>query len=365
MKSTPRLDLPFRLGSHGSQSGNFWTTLLILLGLVALGWIIASLWIPLQPAKTTSSSPSETVVPRSTPTGAKSRVGSKEQTTSVLDNLPPAMVTVRDQIADYFQKTQWDAAMDSSTAHRVARARNELESFLSSLGPEHAALLVGLLEEEPDFVNRRFLLRALGRIGTEEALTGLIDHYWWCSQELKESEVKHTIDALALANNDFSFDLLSQYALAEDTITHRYRFVGALTTSSRSADAVGIYSQLLTDDSHFRVRQRAAYGMKVSGSLSEIHAIEKALEQETNPYVRQSFLGAIGGIRDVGSVPHVNKILQEDEVLSTRLSAVRALLRIEGAAAIEALQAAINDQSQPQRVRDEAQRALVKLGVTG
>ena len=177
--------------------------------------------------------------------------------------------------------------------------------------------------------------------------------------------MKYTIDALAFVDTERSFEILREYALSDDTIIHRYRFVGALTEGSRSAEAIDIYSQLLTDDSHFRVRQRAAYGMKVSGSLSEVSSIENALQAEGNPYVRQSILGAIGGIRDVRSIPLVNRILQQDQVLSTRISAVRTLLRIEGTAAIEALQAALNDASQPQRVRDEAQRALGKLGIRG
>lgn len=365
MKSTPRFESPLRPANHRPESGYALGTILILVGLGVLGWIIASLWIPIQPSGETPSTRPEVVASSESPSGAKSRVGTNSKKVSALDSLSSEMVSTRKKIDDYFQKAQWDSAMDASTAHRVGRARDELEALLSTLGPEHVALLIGLLEEEPDFVNRRFLLRALGRIGTEEALAGLIEHYWWCSQEQKESEVKHTIDALASADNDHSFELLSEYALSEDSIIHRYRFVGALTGSSRSSDALGIYSQLLTDESHFRVRQRAAYGMKISGSLSEIQSIERALQEEVNPYVRQSFLGAIGGIRDVRSIPRVNQILQEDEVLSTRISAVRALLRIEGTAAIEALQAARDDDSQPQRVRDAAHRALVKLGVGG
>ncbi len=364
MTSNHRPDLSKYNSCHESESGFTLGTLVAVVALIALGCLLAFLWAP---APTPTPLPSVTKAPpaNNSPSNSKSRIANDSQQTSPLDTLSPKLLTLREKIDSYFQKTQWDSAMDSSTAHRVARARDELEEFLSGLGPEHVSLLIGLLEEEPDFVNRRFLLRALGRIGTEEALGGLIDHYWWCTQEQKESEVKHTIDALALADNAESFQLLSEFALSEDTITHRYRFVGALTQSSFSADAVGIYSQLMTDESHFRVRQRAAFGMKISGGLSDVPSIERALQEEVNPYVRQSFLGAIGGIRDVNSIPQVRKILQEDEVLSTRISAVRALLRIEGAAAIEALQAALNDDSQPQRVREEAQRALTKLGVSG
>ena len=365
MTPTSRTESSERSVGRSTESGKALGTVLILTGLVLLGWIISSLWIPLQPSEVTEAPQSDVVTTNKSTTGASSRVGSNPDKRSALDTLSPELISTRKKIDEYFLKTQWDAAMDASTAHRVGRARDELEALLASLGPEHVALLIGLLEEEPDFVNRRFLLRALGRIGTDEALAGLEEHYWWCAQEQKESEVKYTIDALAFADTDRSLEILRESSLSEDTIIHRYRFVGALAEGSRSAEAIDIYSQLLTDDSHFRVRQRAAYGMKVSGSLAEISSIENALQSEANPYVRQSILGAIGGIRDVRSIPLVNRILQQDQVLSTRISAVRTLLRIEGTAAIEALQAALNDASQPQRVRDEAQRALGKLGISG
>ncbi|NRA76209.1 MAG: HEAT repeat domain-containing protein [Planctomycetes bacterium] len=365
MRSIPRFDSSARSGEFSPESGRALGTVLVLTGLVLLGWIIASLWIPNQSPEVTKTPQPEVITPSKSPAGARSRIGSHPGKPSSLDALSAQLLSTRKKIDEYFLKTQWDAAMDASTAHRVGRARDELEALLSSLGPEHVPLLIGLLEEEPDFVNRRFLLRALGRIGSDEALAGLVEHYWWCAQEQKESEVKYTIDALAFADTERSFEILREYALSADTITHRYRFVGALAEGSRSADAIDIYSQLLKDDSHFRVRQRAAYGLKVSGSLSQISSIENALQSEMNPYVRQSILGAIGGIRDVRSIPLVSRILEQDQVLSTRLSAIRTLLRIEGTAAIEALQAALNDASQPQRVRDEAQRALGELGVSG
>ena len=350
------------------QSGRIHSSIPAVLALVALGWVLAYLWIPTR-APETANPPTGVAQQidqnRSGPPPTNTSEATASAAVSPLDSLTPQMRVIREQLDSLFLKTQWDQALDASTAHRVDRARQDLESYLDSLAEEHVPLLLGLLAEEPDFINRRFLLRALGTIGSDEALAGLLDHYDWAAGNSKESEVKHTVAALAAADNDRSFQILSECALAEDTQTHRYRFVGALTQHSRSADAIGIYSELLTDTSHFRVRQRAAYGMKLSGGIAQAQPVESALVEERNPYVRQSILGALGGIRDVRSVPLVTRILQEDEVLATRISAVRALLRIEGDAVVDALKMARDDSSQPQRVREEVLRALDSLGISG
>ena len=84
-----------------------------------------------------------------------------------------------------------------------------------------------------------------------------------------------------------------------------------------------------------------------------------------NPYVRQSYLGALGGIRDVNSIPVVEKVLLEDENVSTRISAVRALLNIEGSAAIQVLMQARDRVDASDRVQQEIITALQKLGYEG
>ncbi|RTZ90242.1 MAG: hypothetical protein DSY81_08225 [Bacillota bacterium] len=348
--------------SHPS-SGRLSSSIPVIVSLIALGWLLATLWIPREPIDDGNPQRSRAVA-RSDQPISPSPGSASQDPAPALDSLSPEMRRIHEQIHDLFLKTQWNAALDASTAHRIGRARDDLEELLSSLGPEHVHLLAGLLIEEQDFVNRRFLLRALGRIGNDEALIALVDHYHWSVGNQKESEVKHTVAALAAADNDRSFEILSAFALSEEDQRHRYRFVGALSQHSRSSDALGIYSQLLRDDSHFRVRQRAAFGMKVSGGLADAAGIEAALLDEGNPYVRQSFLGALGGIRDVRSVPLVTRVLQEDSVLATRVSAVKALLRIEGDAVVDALRAARDDESQPRRVREEVIRALSALGIS-
>ena len=346
------------------SSGRIPSSIPIIVSLIALGWLLATLWIPQEPIDDDGNPQRSRAVARSDQPISPSPGSASQDPAPALDSLSPELRSVHEQIHDLFLKTQWNAALDASTAHRVGRARDDLEALLSSLGPEHVQLLTGLLKEEQDFVNRRFLLRALGLIGSDDALSALVDHYHWSVGNQKESEVKHTVAALAAADNDRSFEILSAFALSEEDQRHRYRFVGALSQHSRSSDALGIYSQLLRDDSHFRVRQRAAFGMKVSGGIADAAGIEAALLDEGNPYVRQSFLGALGGIRDVRSVPLVTRVLQEDSVLATRISAVKALLRIEGDAVVDALRAARDDESQPQRVRDEVIRALAALGIS-
>ena len=95
----------------------------------------------------------------------------------------------------------------------------------------------------------------------------------------------------------------------------------------------------------------------------DAQTVESALLAEKNPYVRQSYLGALGGIRDVNSIPMVQKILSEDNDISTRISAVRALLRIDGANAIQALLVARNTGDSSDRVNQEIVTALQQLGI--
>lgn len=337
---------------------------LAIIALLCLGWFFSTLWSPLKNDPPQADPAKEPTLPIQTP---KSVIGNSEAevTASPLDSLSENDQKISNSIFQLFQKCQWDKALDASTAHRVARARDDLQELLDGLGPEHVPLLVGMLKEEPDFINRRFLIKALGKIGSDEALIGLIDHYHWSVDVDKESEVKHTIDALALANTDMSLKVLREYSMAEDAVRHRYRFVEALTRHERSEEALDIYGQLLRDPSHFRVRQRAAYGLKINGVNQHSQSLETALAEEMNPYVRQSYLGALGGIQDVNSIPVVERILIEDEDVSTRISAVRALLNIEGSAAIQALMQARDRIDPSPRVQQEIITALQKLGYEG
>lgn len=346
-----------------NQSGETNLQWIAILTLLALGWFLSLLWSQIEPEaqKKKSVAKPPQVSKSSARTGTAK--GSSDSSASPLDSLSEAEQLIFDDIFELFLLCQWNSAMDASTAHRVARARTDLQNLLDSLGPEHVAMLTGILEEEPDFINRRFLLKALGKIGSKEALNSLLEHYYWANSEGKESEVKHTIESLSLANNDASFDILRDFSLSEEDEIHRYRFVEALTQHSRSEDARDVYGALLEDPSHFRVRQRAAYGFKVSGKKVDAQTVESALLVEKNPYVRQSYLGALGGIRDVNSIPMVQKILSEDNDISTRISAVRALLRIDGANAIQALLVARNTGDSSDRVNQEIVTALQQLGI--
>lgn len=366
--SREHISLPTRFSflriPQNPESGNSLIQWIAIVALLCLGWFLSTLWSP----QKNTEGPANPVNPpavQAEPKAPETSGKADENTPSPLDSLSAEHRKISESIFDLFQKCQWNEALDASTAHRVARARNDLEELLEGLGPEHVPMLIGLLKEEPDFINRRFLLKALGKIGSESALVGLIDHYHWSVEMDKESEVKHTIDALAVANTDFSMEILREYSLAEDTIQHRYRFVEALTRHERSGDAVDIYAELLRDPSHFRVRQRAAYGLKTNGGNDHSQSIETALAEEKNSYVRQSYLGALGGIRDVNSIPVVEKILLEDENVSTRISAVRALLNIEGSAAIQVLMQARDRVDSSDRVQQEIITALQKLGYDG
>ena len=161
-------------------SGRIPSSIPVIVSLIALGWLLATLWIPQQPIDSDGNPQQQSRPDTSNEQPISHTAGSASQDPeSALDSLSPELRSIQRQIHDLFLKTQWNAALDASTAHRVGRARDDLEALLASLGPEHVQMLAGLLKEEQDFVNRRFLLRALGRIGSDEALVALVDHYHW------------------------------------------------------------------------------------------------------------------------------------------------------------------------------------------
>ncbi|HIG05589.1 MAG TPA: hypothetical protein EYQ08_07655, partial [Planctomycetes bacterium] len=128
------------------QSGRIHSSIPAVLALVALGWVLAYLWIPTRSPET--GNPSTRVAEqidenRSGPPPTNTGEASASAAVSPLDSLTPQMRAIREQLDSLLLKTQWDQALDASTAHRVDRARQDLEAYLDSLGEEHVPLLLG------------------------------------------------------------------------------------------------------------------------------------------------------------------------------------------------------------------------------
>lgn len=352
MEKTARLDSP-------PMRGNVLVPILLGVLLILLLAISSYLWLGTRSTSTTAtslagSSGSEGDAPVAIGSGGPSSTDVQIPDPSQRSPLEEEMLG---KITELFQAMQWNSALDLSVAHRVARAREELEAYLEGLPPEAVPMLLGLLAEEPDFVNRRFLIRGLGKIGSAEAILGLEEHYWRMLALNKESEIKYTVEAMGAADNDIGFEALVRLSREEQARPHRWRFIDALGSHSRRVDAVPLFTEALQQDSFFRVRSRAALGLKQAAVVDSAPHIENALKLETNPYVRQAMIGALGGVRDIQSLTVLEEILANDSDLQSRMSAAHSIARIGGDRARAILQAVI-DREDHERVRFEAQRGL-------
>lgn len=269
---------------------------------------------------------------------------------------------IRAKLAGFFARMPADAmVLDTAGKLDLKRARDELEDYLETLGPEAVDTLVGVLEEETDFVNRRFLLRALGNIGTDAASNGLLAHYHrMASTGQHDSEAKHTIKAMGRVDSPHSFDQLLDLVETSGDPAHRHFVLEELGGHHMTAEAVPVYKRLMVEDTRTNVRSYAARALKRNADPKTAPDIELALKQETNRYVRQTMIGALGGIRDANSVRALEEVTQTDDDHVTRMSAVNSLKLIGGPAAESVLErVAENDANE--RVRADAQRALQAL----
>lgn len=242
----------------------------------------------------------------------------------------------------------------------VHRAREELQDYLDTLGPESVDTLVAVLEEETDFSNRRFLMRTLGRIGTDTAADGLLAHYHRMATANVDSEAKHTIKALGLVDSPHSFEQLVHLATESGDPQHRHKVLEELGGHHMTGEAVPLYKELMVEDSRTNVRSYAARALKRTGDLRAAPDIEIALAAETNRYVRQSMIGALGGIGDANSVRALEAVANTDKDHVSRMSAVNSLRMIGGGAARTVLES-IAEKDSNERVRQDAQRALTAL----
>ncbi|MEM7165677.1 MAG: HEAT repeat domain-containing protein [Planctomycetota bacterium] len=274
--------------------------------------------------------------------------------------------TVRETLAAFFKRMPPDAmVLDLAGKLDLVRAREELQAYLDSLGPEEVESLIEVLGDEVDFGNRRFLMYALGRIGTDRAVDGLVGHYHkMAALGTKDSEALHTIRALGTSDTPHSFDQLMDLAVDSGDPQHRHRVLEQLGNHHLRAEGIPVYQRLLIDDGRMNVRSYAAQALKKTADATTAPSIEQALLTEKNRYVRQSMIGALGGIGDVNSIRALEEVTNTDDDHVSRMSAVNSLRMIGGPLAESVLEkVAENDANQ--RVREDAQRALQQLREQG
>ena len=256
----------------------------------------------------------------------------------------------------------WFEAMDvsdhdSEKLKKIEDVRDALEAFLKTLGPEALPTLGAILKAEPDFLNRRFMLRALGDLGPKSEDTTFVLHEFYLdrrSQLGSRSETNHVIEAMGRLRNETAFtDLQSFIETPETSAYDRDKFVQALGDHPRSVEALPQFLHLGHEDQDVGTRNHAwqAVGKMGPKGAEAIGDLISAWEREPMYHVRQTILGTIGKIGDARALPFLERVARTATPSSDRLSAARAIFRIGTPQALKILRALIPDE------RDENVRA--------
>jgi HEAT repeat protein len=233
-----------------------------------------------------------------------------------------------------------------------------LEALLRSLPPEAVPIVADLLREESDFVCRRILIYGLAGMGTNEAAAVLKDHFMDHIEDVaRGSEMRHVVWALGRSEAPAAFDVLLEFLDGETDAMRKLRshYVESLGKHQRGVEAVPLFIDLLGNDGNDLVRNKAAQAVKNVGKRDPAQAraavpalidryraesARQAVRAEeglpSNPYVKQTTLGAIGQSGDPAAVPFLLEVGTTDG-LDERLSAAAALSRIGGPEAMAAL----------------------------
>ena len=254
--------------------------------------------------------------------------------------------------------------LDVSDPHKYKKQRlaqrNALLDFLDTLGESEVELLVALLLQEEDALMRRYLLMAIGRIGSPLAVDALTDHYWRVFRSNQETELNYTIKALGLAKSPASFDRLSEMIQTDLAAEHRFRFIQELGDHPDSRRAIPLFLESADrrNDDYFKNRSRAALALKIANDPRSAPKVEQLLDHEDNEYVRQALCGTLGALGDPASVARLKSIAEgQNEQFQTRMSAVRALTKIGTEEARVVVEGVANNDGD-ERVRKEAVRRL-------
>jgi len=213
----------------------------------------------------------------------------------------------------------------------LQQIRAELSEFLAQLGPEALPTLAAILDAEPDWVDRRFLLYAVGAIGpqSEEATLVLKDFFLARYQQAgSHSEMIHAIDSMGLLQNDTAFDTLTDFTARAGMHSFRPKLIEVLGDHPRREEALGSVVGYLHDDPLATVRNKAAQFLgkvKNGDSLDEVY---RAVEKESHWVVKQTLLGTVGKIANPNSVAFLENHARNAPEAGVRLSAARALSRL-------------------------------------
>jgi HEAT repeat protein len=260
-------------------------------------------------------------------------------------------------IHDYFDAMELDHE-DAEKLAAIHETRRQFQEFLDGLGPEAVPTIVAILNAEGDFVDRRFLIKALGGLGsrTEEATYALRD-FFLARQVNPEnrSELLHVIEAMGELKNVTSLQMLTDFARRDDLHSYRPQLVGALGDHPRREETLGTLVGIMHDDPVILARNKAAQALGKIRSEDTLGDLYQAFEKEHYWVNKQTILGTIGKIGDASSYSFLEDKARNAKEPAVRLSAGGALRRLGPSIASTALRDLARTEPDPE-VRQRFER---------
>ena len=253
-------------------------------------------------------------------------------------------------IHDYFDAMEVDLRNEEKLAS-LHETRKQFEEFLEGLGPEAVPTLVAILNAEGDFVDRRFLIKALGGLAprTEEATYALRDFFLARRQnEENRSELLHVIDAMGKLQNETSLQTLTDFAKRDDLHSYRPKLVEALGEHPRREETVGTLIGIMHDDPVILARNKAAQALGKIRSEDTLGDLYQAFDKEHYWVNKQTILGTIGKIGDMSSYSFLEDKARNAREPAVRLSAGGALRRLGPSVASTALRDLARNEPDPE-----------------
>jgi hypothetical protein len=238
----------------------------------------------------------------------------------------------------------------------LEKVREDFRAFLATLGPEALPTLGAILNAESDFVNRRFVIVAIGDLGPKSDDATFILHDFFlarCTDPQNRSEMLHVVKAMGSLQNDTSFQVLTNWIERRDDPAmqvFRDTFVESLGDHPRREEALDLFVEQLDhgDYASTQTRNKSAQALGKVASAETLPDLYSAVQKEKHWVVQQTLLGSIGKIGSPDSVPFLTDVVMTAKKPAVRLSAGNALRRIGTPQAMHALNAAARAESDPE-----------------
>jgi hypothetical protein len=248
-----------------------------------------------------------------------------------LKDFPPGWdAGIAGSLHSFFEAMEIDPR-DKEKLASLDEVRKEAREFLSKLGPDSVPTLAAILNAEGDFVNRRFLLVALGDLGPEsEEATFVLRDFFMARRQNPEnlSELGHVIKAMGRLQNDSSFEVLGEFVVREDLHAYRGKIVEALGEHPRRDEAIGTFVRTMHEDQVIPARNMAAQALGKIRSSDTLQELYSAADRESYWVNKQTILGSIGKIGDPSSIPFLLDKARNAKEPAVRLSAGGAIRRV-------------------------------------